>query len=193
MLQRQTYGFFVIQNNVRDAGHESWVMPVHHGEEKEIALLQIMLDAVDDLRAVIVADLRGNHTDSKGSLEPQRAGKKVGAVIKFAGGLQNALFSVFGYGSSRCRIVQCCRDGSWRQAQTFADSFQCDFLECFLLVRSCHPAVLCGPSPIRVCVHFRFCVAISTKSRFRRGYRNKISKMTPFGLNLTASELPRVR
>src|SRR5260370_41981852 len=69
------------KKQLRVAGHQSWVVPVYHRQKEEVALLQVMLDSIDHLRAVVIADLRRNHTDRKSSLYLQRGRKKVGAII----------------------------------------------------------------------------------------------------------------
>ena len=81
-------------------------MAVHYRQKEEVALLQVMFDSIDYLRAVVIADLRRDHADRERSLEPQRAGKKVGSVIELARRLQNALLGVFRYGAGRRRVVQ---------------------------------------------------------------------------------------
>src|SRR6267154_4326716 len=63
---------------LRVTGHHLWIVPVDNRQEEVIALLEVLLDAADDLRTVSIADLRCNYTDCESTPKPERAGKKLG-------------------------------------------------------------------------------------------------------------------
>jgi len=51
---------------------------VDHGQKKVVALLEVLLDGADDLRAAGITDFRCNYADSESTPKAQRARKKLG-------------------------------------------------------------------------------------------------------------------
>ena len=66
------------KEQLRVTGHQLGIVPVDHGQKKVVALLEVLLDGADDLRAVGITDFRCNYADSESTPKPQRARKKLG-------------------------------------------------------------------------------------------------------------------
>jgi len=65
------------------------------GDEVEVAFLQkIIFDAAHDRGGIAVADLGDDDSDGEAALCAKRAGEKVGAVLEFSGGGEDAIFGL---------------------------------------------------------------------------------------------------
>jgi hypothetical protein len=77
------------QKQVRVSIQKFFVVGMSHREEKESVLAKVLFDSANDHRSVGIANLRDD-SDCEGSLDAQRAGKKIRAVIQLASRIQNS-------------------------------------------------------------------------------------------------------
>src|SRR5215472_8254480 len=58
-----------------------WIVPVDYCQEKIVVISRVIFDSADDRGAVGVADFLRDHANRIGLSQPQRARKKVGAIV----------------------------------------------------------------------------------------------------------------
>src|ERR1700680_1672754 len=99
-------------------------MAVNHGEEEEMVLPQIFLNAANDQGAVGVTNLFGDDADGVGAPKAKRASEIVGAVIEILGRRNDAFLGVLWNGTGGGGVVESGRNGAGRQPEVLSDGLK---------------------------------------------------------------------
>jgi hypothetical protein len=99
---------------------------VNYGEEEEIVLPQIFLNAANDQGTVGVTNLFGDDADSVGAPKAKGASEIVGAVIEILGRRNDALLGVLWNGTGGGGVVESGGNGAGRQTEVLGDGLKGD-------------------------------------------------------------------
>jgi len=99
-------------------------MAVADDEIKVSFLQEKILDAAHDRGGIAVADLRDNDADGEAVPGTQGAGEEIGAILKFAGGDEDAILRLLRNGIGDGRAIDDQRNGGGRKGEVLREFLQ---------------------------------------------------------------------